>query len=209
MDPNIIFSTLRDEIESGTLAPGSVLKQELIAERFEVSRQPVRHALTQLLGSGLVVRRPDRSVAVAAISKREAAELSELRAILETAALHRSAPTLTAAALRRAERLNAELSEEDDPVRIEDLDRQFHRVLYGGCENARLLTIVDGLRREARRAHHLQGQGTRARVDFFNEHAAIVSACAAGDFEAAADHLRRHLTETTAKLLSTPTKEPS
>lgn len=209
MDPNIIFSTLRDEIESGALVPGSVLKQELIAERFEVSRQPVRHALTQLLGSGLVVRRPDRSLAVAAISERDATELSELRAILEIAALDRSAPTLTAAVLRRAERLNAELSEEDDPARIEELDRQFHRVLYRGCENARLLTIVDALRREARRAHHSQGQGTRARVDFFNEHAAILSACAAGDFAAAGSLLRHHLVETTAKLLCAPTEEPS
>ncbi|RUV71887.1 MAG: GntR family transcriptional regulator [Mesorhizobium sp.] len=74
MDPKSIFSELQDEIESGELAPGSVLKQESIAERFGVSRQPVRQALDQLLGSGLVVRRRDRSLAVALLSEREATE---------------------------------------------------------------------------------------------------------------------------------------
>lgn len=83
MDPKSIFSELKDEIESGELAPGSVLKQESIAERFGVSRQPVRQALDRLLGSGLAVRRPDRSLAVAILSVREATELCEVRSILE------------------------------------------------------------------------------------------------------------------------------
>jgi DNA-binding GntR family transcriptional regulator len=209
MDPKSIFSELQDEIESGELAPGVVLKQELIAERFGVSRQPVRQALDRLLGSGLVVRRPDRSLAVAILSERESAELCDLRAILEVAALEQSLPSLSLSALRKAERLNDELSSEYDPLQILELDQQFHLTLYSGCENTRLLRTITTLRRESRRSTIHQQPGAEERIDFFEEHAAIVSACARRDFDAAAQHLRRHLTQTTARLLSKPTKDRS
>ncbi|WP_245463909.1 GntR family transcriptional regulator [Rhizobium sp. NXC24] len=207
MDPKSIFSELRDEIESGELAPGSVLKQESIAERFGVSRQPVRQALDRLLGSGLVVRRPDRSLAVAILSEGEASELTELRAILEVAALEQSVPLLLPSALRKAERLNDGLFAEYDPVGIEELDQQFHLTLYSGCENTRLLRTIATLRRESRRACLHQKRGAQERIDFFEEHAAIVAACVRGDVDAAAQHLRHHLTQTTARLLSMPTKD--
>lgn len=207
MDPKSIFSELQYEIESGQLAPGSVLKQELIAERFGVSRQPVRQALNRLLGSGLVVRRPDRSLAVAVLSEREATELTELRAILEVAAMEQSAPLLSPATLRKAEKLNDELFAEYDPLRIEELDHQFHSALYSGCKNTRLLGTIEALRRESRRACFHQRAGAQERIEFFEEHAAIVAACTRHDISAAVEHLRRHLTQTTARLLSMPTKD--
>ncbi|WP_292636742.1 GntR family transcriptional regulator [Mesorhizobium sp.] len=209
MDPKSIFSELKDEIESGELAPGSVLKQESIAERFGVSRQPVRQALDRLLGSGLAVRRPDRSLAVAILSVREATELCEVRAILEVAALEQSVPGLQPSALRKAERLNDELFAEYDPSRILELDQQFHLALYSGCKNTRLLKTIGDLRRESRRATLHQERGAQERIDFFEEHAAIVAACARRDFDAAAQYLRCHLTQTTARLLSVPTKDHS
>ncbi len=207
MDPKSIFSELQDEIERGELAPGSVLKQELIALRFGVSRQPVRQALDRLLGRGLVVRRPDRSLAVAIFSEREAAELSELRAILEVAALEQSAPLLSPSALRTAERLNEELFAEYDPAKILELDQQFHLTLYSGCKNTRLLGTLGALRGEARRACFHQQRGAKERTDFYEEHAAIIAACANRDFAAATAHLRCHLTQTTARLLSIPTDD--
>ena len=52
--PSRVAATLREEILNGTLAPGDRLSQEDIAERFGVSRQPVRDALRQLEGDGLI-----------------------------------------------------------------------------------------------------------------------------------------------------------
>lgn len=207
MDPKAIFSELQDEIESGELAPGSILKQEVIADRFGVSRQPVRQALERLLGSGLVVRRRDRSLAVAILSQREATELSELRAIVEIAALEQSLPLLSSAVLRTAERLNDELIAEYDPVRILELDQQFHLTLYSGCKNTRLLKTITTLRRESRRSTLHQKHGAKERTDFFVEHSAIIAACAKQDLHTAAQRLRRHLTRTTARLLSMPAED--
>lgn len=182
------------------LPPGAVLKQELLAERFGVSRQPVRQALDRLLASGLLDRRPDRSLAVAALSEEQARELAEIRASLEQTALRASLPALTDSDLRKARRLNEDLVEEDDPRMLEELDIDFHRVLYGRCGNARLLDMIDHLRRESRRAYARQPKGSDERVILHAEHGAIIDACERRDKEAALGALSNHLQLTTARL---------
>jgi DNA-binding GntR family transcriptional regulator len=200
MDTNDIAVVLRHEIEGGTLPPGAVLKQELLAERFGVSRQPVRQALDRLLASGLLDRRPDRSLAVAGLSEGQARELAEIRASLERTALRASLAALTDSDLRKARRLNEDLVEEDDPLTLEELDIGFHRVLYGRCGNARLLGMIEDLRRESRRAYARQPKGSDERVILHAEHGAIIDACARRDTEAALRALSHHLQLTTARL---------
>ena len=59
---------LEDEIVSGVIAPGTVLRQEQLSERFEVSRTPVREALRRLAALGLVSFEPNRGVRVRSVS---------------------------------------------------------------------------------------------------------------------------------------------
>ncbi|QFU17822.1 GntR family transcriptional regulator [Microvirga thermotolerans] len=193
MDPKLIEQTLREEIERGALPSGTLLKQEELAARFGVSRQPVRRVLERLLVAGILVRRPDRSLAVAGWSRKDAAELVDIRIALETHALRLSLPRLDDAVLRKARRAAEALAEEEDPVEIEELDVLFHRHLYARCGNDRLLRTIDGLRREGRRIYALQPLGGEARAALYTEHRAILSACEAGDGEAAAAALAAHL----------------
>jgi DNA-binding GntR family transcriptional regulator len=200
MDTNEIMASLRQDIETGTLAPGAVLKQERLAERFGVSRQPIRQALDRMLASGLLQRRPDRSLAVAGLSEEQARELAEIRLSLEATALEASVAALTESDLRKARRLNEDLLEEEDPRRIEELDIAFHRTLYGRCGNQRMLTMIDDLRRESRRAYARQPKGSTARGQLHAEHQAIIEACAERDSERARAALSQHLQHTTAGL---------
>ncbi|CDM58064.1 Fatty acid metabolism regulator protein [Rhizobium favelukesii] len=200
MDSNVITVALRREIEGGNLLPGTVLKQELLAERFGVSRQPVRQALDQLLATGLLDRRPDRSLAVAGLTQEQARELAEIRAALENMALRGSLPILGDSDLRKAHRLNEDLVEEENPATLEELDVAFHRTLYGRCGNARLLFMIDELRRESRRAYLRQPKGSDERVNLHAEHCAIIEACARRDEAAALQALSAHLQMTTARL---------
>jgi DNA-binding GntR family transcriptional regulator len=200
MDTNGIAVALRREIESGRLPPGSILKQELLAERFGVSRQPVRQALDRLLSSGLLNRRPDRSLAVAGLTEEQARELAEIRGALETTALRGALSMLGDSDLRKARRLNEDLVEEEDPATLEELDVAFHRTLYGRCGNARLLSLIDELRRESRRAYLRQPKGSDERVILHAEHRAIIEACARRNEAAALQALSNHLQMTTARL---------
>ena len=61
------YETLRDEILALDLAPGAVLDETSIAERFGMSRSPVREALIRLAGDDLVVTLSNRSTVVAPI----------------------------------------------------------------------------------------------------------------------------------------------
>ncbi len=201
MDTNDVLSTLRREIEDGSLPPGAVLKQEALAERFKVSRQPVRQALDRLLESGLLDRRPDRSLAVAGLDADQARELVEVRSLLECAALRSAIASMTETDLRKARRLNEDLLEEEEPAVLEELDLAFHRTLYGRAGNARLLGMIDDLRRESRRAYSRQPKGSAERPTLYDDHNAIIEACARGDVAGASDALDRHLRLTTAPLV--------
>ncbi|MBB3397733.1 MULTISPECIES: GntR family transcriptional regulator [unclassified Rhizobium] len=200
MDTTTIATALRREIEAGRLLPGTVLKQELLAKRFGVSRQPVRQALDRLLASGLLDRRPDRSLAVVGLTEEQARELADIRAALESMALRGALPTLGGSDLRKAQRLNEDLVEEEDPATLEELDVAFHRTLYGRCGNARLLSMIDELRRESRRAYSRQPKGSDERIILHAEHRAIIDACARRDEAAALQALSDHLQMTTARL---------
>jgi DNA-binding GntR family transcriptional regulator len=193
MDPNTIAETLRHEIEARLLPPDAVLQQEALAARFGVSRQPVRRALDRLLAEGLVTRRSDRSLAVAGLSAVESRELAALRILVEGEALRLSLPRLAPRDLRRAGRLAAELAEEEDPAAIEELDVAFHAALYGACGNARMLHLIDSLRRDGRRAYALQPPGSAFRAAMAAQHEAILSACRTGDAAGAVAALAAHL----------------
>ncbi len=200
MDTNGIITSLRRDIEAGHLGAGTVLKQEQLAERFGVSRQPIRQALDRLLASGFLVRRPDRSLAVSGLNEEQARELAEIRLSLETTALLASIGALTESDLRKARRLNEDLLDEDDPQQLEELDLAFHRTLYGRCGNARLLDMIDTFRRESRRAYARQPKGSEARPTLYGDHQAIIEACAARDADLARQALAQHLQLTTARL---------
>ena len=73
--PDLIADTLRDEILRGDVPPGQALRQEELAERFGVSRLPVRDALLRLEAQGLVHVYPNRGAFVISLSADEVREL--------------------------------------------------------------------------------------------------------------------------------------
>src|SRR6478609_1917204 len=79
-----IARVLEDEIVGGLIAPDTVLRQETLSERFEVSRTPVREALRRLAALGLVSFEPNRGVRVRSISAEELYEAFLVRAEVAT-----------------------------------------------------------------------------------------------------------------------------
>src|SRR5204863_283504 len=115
-----IAVVLEDEIVSGTLPPGAVLRQEQLSERFRVSRTPIREALRKLAALGLVSFEPNRGVRVRALSRAELREAFLVRAELEGLATELAAPRMTdveVEALDQAEERFAELTARRPPRR--------------------------------------------------------------------------------------------
>ncbi|MGF6695719.1 DNA-binding GntR family transcriptional regulator [Paraburkholderia sp. MM5496-R1] len=81
--PAQVASETRKLINRGTLAPGFQLRQSDLAERFGISRVPVREALKLLAAEGIIEHDPNRGFFVAQLSSGEARQLYWMRQLLE------------------------------------------------------------------------------------------------------------------------------
>jgi DNA-binding GntR family transcriptional regulator len=94
---------IEEAIVSGELEPGSVLRQEQLSEKFNVSRTPIREALRRLAALGLVDFVPNRGVRVRTISRDELHEAFMVRAELEALATEVAAQKMTPEVLAELE----------------------------------------------------------------------------------------------------------
>ena len=202
MDPNtatLVANQLREDIRFGRLLPGTVLHQDALAARFGVSRQPVRLALQNLRASGLVAVRPDRSVEIVGFTADAKRDLAQVRLLVEREALALAILHRTERDVLEAKHLQARIEIEVEPHLIEELDCAFHSALYKPCGNARLLKLIEDLRRENRRPYEQQPLASRRRAQFAKQHRALIRRYASGDGPGAVAVLEEHLNELTRR----------
>lgn len=141
--PSRVAATLREEILSGTLAPGERIVQEDLAERFGASRQPVRDALRLLEGDGLVTLKANSGAWVSKLSESECDEAYLVRERLEPLLLSQSISNLTAAQVKRLSDLVVEIEKTNDIESFLRLDREFHLLSYAGAQAGMLSEFVE------------------------------------------------------------------
>lgn len=181
-------AALRDAILEGELRPGQRVSQEAWAERVGVSLIPIREALGQLAGEGLVTYRPRRGYAVTELDLADLEEVYRLRRLLETDALARGVPRATdvdVAALADAAEACREAMGDGTLAEALAANRRFHDRLHGLAGSAPLARLLDQLwdTTEAYRALYYALPGESAAAD--RAHAEILAAVAAGDAAAA------------------------
>jgi len=183
------------EIMTGRLAPGAKLDEQELADRFGVSRTPVRESLRELAASGLVVIRPHRGAAVAGISSERLSELFE--ALVEVEAL---CARLAAMKMTRDERAELSAIHEqarmvviDDPDRFFELNDRFHGAIYRGARNNVFDGVVSNLRMRMWTVFKVQLRITPRVPQSFAEHERIVQAILRGDAEGSDLAMRAHV----------------
>lgn len=90
-----IYDILKEEIFSGELKSGEQLVEQAIADRFSTSRSPVREAIKQLTGDGLVVNITNRGTFVKRPTMQDIQDIQEMRLMIESFAVHKIVNTLT------------------------------------------------------------------------------------------------------------------
>jgi len=193
--PDLIADALRDEIRRGELLPTQALRQEELAERFGVSRLPVRDALLRLEAEGLVVVYPNRGAFVVEFSADEVREIYDLRLLLEVDALQRAVPEMREADLERIERACDTAERGAVGPAWGELDRAFHQALYAPSARPRQLAMIEGLRGTVDRYWWAYQELHAHTADWIRDHRALVAACRRRDTATAGrlleDHLRR------------------
>jgi DNA-binding GntR family transcriptional regulator len=191
--PDLIADTLRDEILRGAVAPGQALRQEELADRFGVSRLPVRDALLRLEAQGLVHVYPNRGAFVIALSADEVQEIYDLRILLEGDLIERAVPRLTADDWRRIDAAHAHATRTAGGPEWVEGDWRFHRALYEPAGRPRQLAMIESLRATVARYSTAYDVLPERTTDWLGDHEAILEACRARAAVAARRRLEAHL----------------
>ena len=192
--PDLIAESLRDEILRGEIPPGQPLRQEELAERFGVSRLPVRDALMRLEAQGLVHVFPNRGAFVISLSADEVREVYEMRILLEGDLLERAVPRMSDDDWHRIDAANAEsVRTANGPEWVEG-DRKFHRALYQPAGRIRQLAMIEQLRGTVARFWTVRSALPDRATEWLADHEAIIEACRARASVAARRRLEGHLT---------------
>ena len=138
-----VVSALRADILAGDLQPGDLLVEAALAEKFDVSRGPVRDALRILSGEGLIAS-SGRSFRVVGLDEKDLRDLFALRELLEAAAAQQCATSNPEGFRQEAEEALEDMrkaAEKGDADAFADADVAFHSALFSSCGNRRLLAV--------------------------------------------------------------------
>ncbi|WP_417582209.1 GntR family transcriptional regulator [Pelagibacterium sp.] len=190
---DVIYDALRDAIIRGEIEEGEPLRQDSIAQMFNVSRIPVREAMQRLEAQGLVVSERYKGVVVASLSHDQITEIFQFRALVEPTVIELAVPMMSESSLEAAQRYCDAFAAEADPLRWGDLNRDFHTALYKDSDKKFFLSMIDKtndlVERYVRLVLYLT-QGMRSAVE---EHQAILDACKARKPKLAAELTRQHI----------------
>nr|WP_314841413.1 GntR family transcriptional regulator [uncultured Microbacterium sp.] len=192
-----VHRILHSRIVSGELAPGTRIDIEALADEFDVSRTPVREAVLLLASAGMLERQPYRGTVVTGVDITRLEEVTALRITLEGLATELGVLRLSDADVDRMESIEAELERVGDEPDFSlglfnDLNRDFHAVLFHAADAPVLHRLIE----------ELGGEADRIRLHFpltaslaHRYHRAIIEACRRRDVGAAREATERHLLE--------------
>jgi DNA-binding GntR family transcriptional regulator len=193
---DIIADELEGLILEGSFTDGARLDEVQLADRFQVSRTPIREALHRLTQSGLVEQVPRRGVFVRQPGPVELIEMFEVMAELEAVCARLAASRITERALDEMKALNARCLDAVRQGQSDDyyeMNEVFHRMLYRQSGNAFLEQECLRLHRRLKPFRRLQLRVRGRLSQSMAEHEQVVAALEAGDGSAAASAIRAHV----------------
>lgn len=140
-----ILETIRDAILKGTLKPGEKVAEPDLAERFGISRTPIREAFRQLESEGYLTVIPRKGAVVAALSEQDVQEFYAIKSILEGYAAELAATRLEEKDIDKLEKLNArlkQLASEGDVKTFFRVHNEFHELFLKAAGNKKLYDLV-------------------------------------------------------------------
>lgn len=199
-----ICRQIRQDILAGRISGNERLKVAELAARYGTSTNPVREALHQLSGEGLVMIAPNRGARVRPIDESYVRDIYELASLIEPYLIRWFVGICTDADIARLEQVQDRIEELNfaDTVRHSNLDQQFHQIMYERHHNRmtvelwwRKRTILTGINRD-------HGIARRRQREVIDEHRALIAALRDHDEDKAAtlivQHVRgagRHITD--------------
>jgi DNA-binding GntR family transcriptional regulator len=200
-----VAERLRELILSGDLEPKARVNEQELADRFGISRTPLREAIKILATEGLLELLPNRGARVASISNQEIDDMIEVVAGLEATAADLACRRITDAEIEAVEALHRRMDQawkrDDDPAYFR-LNREIHEAIVAASRNATLQAIYANLSGRIQRtrysAHKTAEQWARAVA----EHQEMIALLKTRDGEGLANVMRAHIRGKRAVILA-------
>lgn len=187
---------IEEEVATGKLLPGTHLDEVELAARFGVSRTPIREALSQLAGEGLVETQPRRGVVVAQASPQRLVEMFEVMAELEAMCARLASRRISELEMQTLDSIHERCriaADHRDPDAYFYANEEFHQAIYSASHSGFLAEQAHALQRKLRPYRRLQLR-VRNRVQrSFDEHQSIVDAIRTGAADLAVTSVRNHV----------------
>ena len=183
-----ILETIRESILKGTLKPGEKVAEPELAERFGISRTPIREAFRQLESEGYLTVVPRKGAVVTSLSERDVDEFYAIKSILEGYAARLAAANLTEKDIERLENINdrlAQLARESDVKSFFRVHNEFHDLFIKAAGNEKLEELIEQVSMKFNRLR-MASLSLPGRMEIsVNEHKKIIEAFLRKDGEEA------------------------
>jgi DNA-binding GntR family transcriptional regulator len=194
-----VLERLREKILSGELREGEQLRQDAIAAEFQISRIPVREALSHLAAEGLITIVANRGAVVSALSPDEIMQMFETRAVLESYMLRCAIPSMEERDFQTAEDtlkgFEDSLEKDSEMKSWGTWNWSFHSALYLPANRPFMLSYVKTLNVNCDRYTRLHLVFTRELHRAGQAHRELLDACKTKDPDVASAALWKHITE--------------
>ena len=183
-----ILETIREAILRGALKPGEKVAEPELAERFGISRTPIREAFRQLESEGYLTVIPRKGAVVTALSERDVEEFYAIKSILEGYAARMAASNLSVKDIDRLEAINdrlEQLARVGDVKTFFRVHNEFHELFIRAAGNEKLLELIGQLLMKFNRLR-MASLSLPGRMEIsVNEHKKILEAFKSNDGEKA------------------------
>ena len=191
-----LISDIRKEVSSGILKPGDQLEVTALAERFGVSRTPIREAIRTLVESGVLETRPRKGSFVRVLSAKQLLDLFQVAAELEGMACRLAAFSLTK---ENVEAIESGLAKCTQAAEVQNnaeyamANLDFHTAIHNASGNDWLIEQLRQLQINLN-SYRTMPYEIRGRLNkSTDEHKIICDAILSGDGEHACNLMRDHM----------------
>ena len=191
-----LISDIRKEVSSGILKPGDQLEVTALAERFGVSRTPIREAIRTLVESGVLETRPRKGSFVRVLSAKQLLDLFQVAAELEGMACRLAALSLTKENVEAIERGLAkctQAAEVQNNAEYAMANLDFHTAIHNASGNDWLIEQLRQLQINLNSYRTMPYEILGRLNKSTDEHKIICDAILSGDGEHACNLMRDHM----------------
>lgn len=194
------YNTIRKKIITCEYAPGSLINEEFLTADLNLSRTPVRDAISRLEQERLVEIAPKRGIRISELSVRDINMVFELRTLYETYVLQNYGMLIPIDKLTEYNNIfsTSDFTEEFFERRdyFYKLDEDFHMMIMSVCPNKYIVDNYNIIRSQTERYRYMTGQVSDERmINTFKEHLAIVRPCLRNDWDEATEKMRYHMSQ--------------